>query len=399
MNGNGTAWRASDPLQRTVVFFMLQFVYPLAFLLLLPLLLVPRLPQRRIRTYLALSVPPQVRGQARVAAPPRWITNLPSYCLFGFLCLLIVLMAEPTLETKETYDVQKSRSLLILLDTSASMVQTGLLQRVVTGFLAPFIQDRPQEDRIAVVRFDTDASGGIFTRNHQGVILELTRPSLIHQLNLDRDKALLRARGTQMGVGLFKALTSFVEDEVDTRVAEKRLDLAAQKTVYGELQDVLRRFLWHLLQKHEGAFPLHIPLVPRLAEVGAGKSLVVITDGQLLESTSRATQVDYLQLLGYYAELGVHHLYFINLKTHPRQLNPFLQKYPTWKAYTWNQTQAGLQSIFTEIAEDMETMEPDQGIVSVRTQAHLIFHWFLPGLILLWLAVGLRLHKRMRRFP
>ena len=378
---------------------MFRFVYPLAFLLLLPLLLVQRFPQRRIRTYLALSVPPQVRGQARVAAPPHWITHIPSYCLFGFLCLLIVLMAEPALETRDTYDIQESRSLLILLDTSASMVQTGLLQRVVTGFLVPFIHDRPQEDRIAVVRFDTDASGGIFTRNHQGVIQELTRPSLMHQLDLDRDRALLRARGTQMGIGLFKALTSFVEDEVDTRVAEQRLDLATQKTVYGELQDVLRRFLWHLLQKHEGTFPLHIPLMPRLAEVGAGKSLLVITDGQLLESTSSATQVDYLKLLGYYAELGVHHLYFINLKTHPRQLNPLLQKYPAWKAFTWNQTQAGLQSIFTEIAKDMEIMEYDKGIVSVKTQEHPIFHWFLPSLILLLLAVGLRLHKRIRRFP
>jgi hypothetical protein len=378
---------------------MLQLVYPLAFLLLLPLLLVQRLPKRRIRTYLALSVPPQVREQASVAASPRWITRIPSYCLFGFLCLLIVLMAEPALETKETYDVQESRSMLILLDTSASMVQTGLLQRVLTGFLVPFIDDRPQEDRIAVVRFDTDASGGMFTRNHQGVILELTRPSLMHQLNLDRDRALLRARGTQMGIGLFKALTSFLEDEVDTRVAEKRLDLATQKAVYGELQDVLRRFLWHLLQQHEGMFPLHIPLVPRLADVGAGKSLLVITDGQLLEPTSSATQVDYLKLLGYYAELGIHHLYFISLKAHPGQLNPLLQKYPTWKAYTWNQTQTGLQSIFTDIAKDMETIEYEKGIVAVKTQEHPIFHWFLPSLILLLLAGGLRLHKRMRYFP
>jgi hypothetical protein len=138
--------------------------------------------------------------------------------------------------------------------------------------------------------------------------------------------------------------------------------------------------------------------VPRLAEVGAGKSLLVITDGQLLESTSSATQVDYLKLLGYYADLGVHHLYFISLKTHPRQLNPLLQKHPTWKAYTWNQTQAGLQSIFTEIAKDIETMEHDKGVIAVKTQEHPIFHWFLPGLILLLLAVGLRLHKRMRRF-
>jgi len=142
------------------------FVYPLAFLLLLPLFLVPRLSPWGRRTYLALSVPPQMRESARVVALPRWLPALPSYCLCGFLCLLIVLIAEPVLETQETYDVQASRSLLILLDTSASMVQTGLLQRVITGFLVPFIHDRPEDGRIAVVRFDTDASGGIFTRHH-----------------------------------------------------------------------------------------------------------------------------------------------------------------------------------------------------------------------------------------
>jgi len=228
---------------------------------------------------------------------------------------------------------------------------------------------------------------------------ELTRPSRMHQFDFDRDRALLRARGTQMGIGLFKALTSVIEDAVDTRVAEHHLDVATQKVVYGELQDVHRRFLWHLLQNQEGTFPLHIPLIPRLADVGTGKSLLVITDGQLLESTSRATQVDYLKLLDYYAELGVHHLYFISLKTHPRQLNPLLQKYPTWKAYTWNQTPSGLQSIFTDIANDMDTMPHHPGIVSVKTQAHPIFHWFWPGLILLGLTVGLRLHRSMRRFP
>lgn len=308
-------------------------------------------------------------------------------------------MSEPSLKAEETYDVKASRSIFMLLDTSASMIQTGLLQRVVTGFLVPFIHHRPQEDRLAVARFDADASGGIFTRNHQGVIMEITRPSLIQQLDLDQDWALLRARGTQMGIGLFKALTSFLEDEVDTRVAEQGLDLAAQKTIYGELQDVLQRFLWHLLQKREGTFSLDIPLVPRLAEVGVGKSLVVITDGQLLESTSPATQVDYLKLLGYYAQLGFRHLYFISLKTHPVQLNPLLQKNPGWKVYTWNQTQYGLQSIFIEIAKDLETMEYGKGVVSVKMKEQMIFLWCLPSMVLLLLVVGLRFHKSIRRFP
>jgi hypothetical protein len=308
-------------------------------------------------------------------------------------------MSEPSLGSKEIYEVKASRSMLMLLDTSASMIQTGLLQRVVTGFLVPFIQERPSEDRLAVARFDADASGGIFTRNHQGIIMEITRPSLMQQLDPDQDWALLRARGTQMGIGLFKALASFLEDEVDTRVAEQRLNLAAQKTVYGELQDLLQRFLWHLLQKREGRFSLHIPLVPRLAEVGAGKSLLVITDGQLLASTSPATQVDYLKLLGYYAQLGFRHLYFISLKTPLVQLHPLLQQNPTWKAYTWDQTQERLYSIFAEISNDIETMEKDKGVISVKIEEQRIFHWFLPSMIFLLLVVGLRFYKRIRHFP
>lgn len=378
---------------------MLQFEHPMALLLVLPLLLLRWWPRQPVRAYLAMSVPPQVRVQAGMAAKPRWLTNLPSHCLYAFLCLLIVLISEPVLGQKETYDVKEARSILVLMDTSASMIQTGLLKRVVTGFLVHFIDARPEEDRIAVARFDSDASGGIFTRNHQGVIMEITRPSIIQQVDLDQDWSALGKKGTQVGVGLFKALTSFLEDEVETRVAEQQLKLSEQDALYHELRDLLQRFLWHFQQKREGTFPLDIPLVSDLSEVGSGKSLIIITDGQLLESSSNATRVDYLKILDYYEQLGFRHIYFLSLKTHPAQLNPLLQKNPSWKAYTWNQTQADLQATFTEIAKDIDTMEYGKSIVATQIEKHPVFHWFLPSLVLLVMVVGFRFHKNIRHFP
>ena len=116
---------------------------------------------------------------------------------------------------------------------------------------------------------------------------------------------MLSTKGTQLGVGLFKALASFVEDEVERRVAEARLDVAAQDAVYRDLQDVLDRFLGHFQSKSKDEFRLQLPLVERLADVGPGKSMIVITDGQLLESSSEATRVDYLKILEYYEQTGI----------------------------------------------------------------------------------------------
>ncbi|MGQ4808725.1 hypothetical protein NKDENANG_02113 [Candidatus Entotheonellaceae bacterium PAL068K] len=378
---------------------MIQFEYPAAFILLVLLVLLKWLFRYRVRTYLAVSTPPQVRVQADGVAKPRWMANLPSHCLHAFLLVLLFLMSEPSLGKRETHEVKESRSILILLDTSASMIQTGLLKRVITGFLVNFIAARPPEDRLAVVRFDSDASGGIFTRNHRGLIMEITRPSMIQQESNPQDWARLGTKGTQIGIGLFKALTSFLEDAGETRMAEKRLNIAAQHEIYQEIQDLLRRFLWHIQQKQEGMFPLEIPQISNLENVGSGKALVIITDGQLLRPTSRATRIDYLTILDYYEQLGFRHIYFVSLKTHPSQLNALLNKNPTWKAYTWNQTQAGLQAVFTEIAKDIDTMEYGKSVIATTIKQQPMFQYFLASLVLLLMATGLQFHKRIRHFP
>ena len=162
---------------------------------------------------------------------------------------------------------------------------------------------------------------------------------------------------------------------------------------------IISQFWIHIQQKQEDTFPLEIPQISNLKNVGSGKALVIITDGQLLRPTSRATQIDYLTILDYYEQLGFRHIYFINLKTHPSQLNALLNKNPTWKAYTWNQTQAGLQAVFTEIAKDIDTIEYGKSIVATTVKQQPIFQWFLAGLVLLLMAVGLQFHKRIRRFP
>ncbi len=378
---------------------MLQFEYPSAFLLLLPLLLLRWFPRRRVRAYLAVNIPVEMRTQAPVAAQPRWITRLPSHALYGFLTVLIVLISDPYVGTRETYDVAESRSIFVLLDTSASMIQTGLLKRVITGFLVHFIEARPEDDRLAVARFDADASGGIFTKNHQGLLMEITRPSIVQQFDLSQHGARLSEKGTQIGIGLFKTLKSFIEDEVETRMAEQEIDLAKQQTLYRVLQEILRHFLWHLLQKEKGPFALDIPLVPDLEAVGHGKALVVITDGQLLKTTSSATRINYLNVLGYYQRLGFRHIHFVSLKTHPAQLNALLRQNPRWKAHTWDQTQAGLQNVFDEIAKDTDAMETDRGLVATKVIKQRIFQWFLPTLALLLMTIGLRLHKKLRLVP
>ena len=378
---------------------MLQFEHPAVFLLALPLIALAWWPRRRPLPYLAVSIPAAVRARAAAVAGQRRLTRLPLYCLYGFLAVLLVVMSEPYLGTVETHEVEEARSILVLLDTSASMIQTGLLKRVVTGFLVPFIAERPEADRLAVARFDSDASGGIFTRNHDGVIMEITRRSIVQQFDVARDLAMLSTKGTQLGIGLFKALASFVEDEVERRVAEARLDVPAQDGVYHDLQDVLGRFLGYFRSKSKDEFRLEIPLVDSLAEVGAGKSMIIVTDGQLLESNSAATLVDYLKILEYYEQLGFRHLYVVSLKSHPAQLNPLLGRNPGWRAYTWDQTRSGLGSIFAQIARDIDTSARGRSIVATEVTRQPVVHWFLPGLLLLPLSVGLLLHRCIRHFP
>lgn len=378
---------------------MLQFEHPAAFLLALPLIALAWWPRRRPIPYLAVSVPPAVRARVRAAAGQRRLTRSPLYCLYGFLAVLLIVMSEPYLGTVETHEVEEAHSILVLLDTSASMIQTGLLERVVTGFLVPFIAERPEDDRLAVARFDSDASGGIFTRNHGGVIMEITRRSVVQQFDVARDLAMLSTKGTQLGVGLFKALASFVEDEVERRVAEARLEVPTQDGVYRELQDVLSRFLGYFQSKSKDEFQLEIPLVDALADIGTGKSMIVVTDGQFLESSSEATRVDYLKILGTYEQLGFRHLYFVSLKSHPAQLNPLLGRNPGWRAYTWDQTRTGLRSIFAQIARDIDTTARGRSIVATEVNRQPVTHWFLPGLLLLPLSIGLRLHRRIRHFP
>ena len=283
---------------------MIQFEHPVFLLLALPLIALAWWPRRRPLPYLAASLTPALRLHTPARAGQRRLTRLPLYCLYGFLLILVVVMSEPYLGTVERHEVEEARSTLVLLDTSASMIQTGLLKRVVMGFLVPFIAERPEGDRLAVARFDSDASGGIFTRNHDGVVMEITRRSVVQQFDMARDLDMLSTKGTQLGVGLFKALASFVEDEVERRVAQAGLDVAAQDAVYRDLQDVLGRFLEHFQSRSKDEFHLELPLVERLADVGPGKSMILVTDGQFLESSSAATRVDYLKILEYYERLG-----------------------------------------------------------------------------------------------
>ncbi len=378
---------------------MLQFEHPLALWLLLPLLLSLRWPLRRAVAHLAVGVPAARQTPIPMAVRPHWLRRLPSHCLYGFLVLLIVLLSDPYVGTRETYEVAESRSVFVLLDTSASMIQTGLLKRVINGFLVHFIEGRSPDDRLAVARFDADASGGIFTKNHRGLLMEITRASMVQAFDFSRDGAKLSQKGTQIGIGLFKALKSFIEDEVETRMAANHIPMSEQQALYRELQETLRQFLWHFTQKKKGPFALELPLVPDLKTIGTGKALLVVTDGQLLDTTSSATRINYLKVLEDYQRLGIRHLHVVSLKTHPAQLNTLLRQNPLWKAYTWDQTRAGLKNVFDEIARDIDAMETGKSLVATQVIKQRIFPWLAPALALLLMSMGLRLHKTMRQVP
>ena len=89
----------------------------------------------------------------------------------------------------------------------------------------------------------------------------------------------------------------------------------------------------------------------------------------------------------------------MSLKSHPAQLNPLLGRNPNWRAYTWDQTRAGLSSIFTRIAQDIDTSAHGRSIVATEVTRQAVVHWFRPGLLLLPLSAALRLHRRIRHFP
>lgn len=353
----------------------MSFAHPIAFSLLM-LLFVLALPRRRPRHYLAFNV-------SSVAGLPRtpWYRSLPAILINAFLILLIALMAEPTGGTDELYTIQEARKILLLIDTSSSM--EGQPIRVAKSVAESFIRQRPDSDSMGVVMFSDVASGGILTRNHGGLIKELHMQEGIS------------ISGTQLGVGLFKCLASFIEDEVETVLWQNRsLPEAQRQQRFQYALDEISRLGRHLLQKNKGEFVLHLPEVPDQRQLGKGKVIIILSDARVRLERTTDEIIDHMQVLRLFENLGFERLYFISVDTLPSHLQPFFQRHPAWRFFHIRSVTERQQ--LAQAYAEIDRLETTPSRMEVRTVPHALYHYALPALLLLPVALSLRLFLPFR---
>ena len=346
------------------------FAHPLTFSL-LALLLLLLLPRRRPQHYLAFNVP----TTTRLPMSP-WYRRLPALLLTAFLVLLIGLSAEPMGGMQEVYTVQEARKILLLIDASASM--EGAPIRVAKAVAETFIENRPDSDSIGVVLFSDVASGGIMTRNHRGVIKEL------------RLQEGITISGTQLGVGLFKSLASFIEDEVETVLWKNRtLSETERERRFQYALDEIARLGRHLLHKASGEFVLHLPEIPDQRQLGKGKVLIILSDARVRLERAAEEIMDHLQVLRLYDKLGFERLYFISIDTLPEHLEPLFRRHPSWRFLRIRSIadRQQLAQAYTEI----DRLETTPSRLEVRIIPRELYFYGLPGLLLVPLALLLRL--------
>ena len=338
--------------------------------------------RRRSRHCLAFNLP---RAVAIALPAPLRLRQLPSYLLLGFLAILVIVMAHPTLGTREEYLVQESKTILQEIDTSGSMLGPPI--RNVQVVAEDFIRERPKEDRLGLITFDDVAAGGIITTNHDGLIKEL------------RGIQIIPGRGTQVGVGLFKALASFVEADVEAQLAEDRtLGVQEREAKFRELRHELDAFASHLLRKEPGEFMPHLPGVTDPRAVGRGKVLILLTDADFLAPDSPEERMNYVRVLEYYERFGLQRVYVLSPGLQlRRELVAMFQRNSGWKFYRFEtRDREKLREMFHEI----NRLEKAHALVALKTEQRDISHWFAPSLGLLLLSAALAvLVPRFRTIP
>jgi hypothetical protein len=291
-------------------------------------------------------------------------------------------MAEPMGGMQELHTVQEARKILLLLDASSSM--EGAPIQVVKSVAEAFIRQRPDSDSIGVVLFSDEASGGIMTRNHEGLIKELHMQEGIS------------ISGTQLGVGLFKCLASFIEDEVETALWKNRaLPEAQRQQRFQHALDEVARLGRHLLQKTRGEFIFHLPDLPDQHQLGKGKVLIILTDARVQLANAAEEIMDHLQLLRLYEQLGFERLYFISVDALPTHLTPFFQRQQGWRFFHIRSV-ADRQQL-AQVYAEIDRLETTPSRLEVRLVPRELYLYGLPGLFLVPLALLLRLLTPFRR--
>ena len=350
------------------------FAFPLA-LSLLVLLGILWLPRRPRHTFVGNL--PVVGAWPR----PPWYRYLPTWLLTLFMAVLIVLIAEPMGGTQEFYTVQESRRILLLIDASASM--EGAPIQAAKAVAEAFIQKRPSSDRLGVVLFSDVASGGIMTRNHTGLIKELQRQEGI------------RISGTQLGIGLFKSLSSFIEDTVETALwHDRNLSEAQRHQRFQQALDEIARLGRHLLSKTGGEFVLHLPEIPDQRQLGAGSVLIVLSDARVHHDRSYKEIMDHRQVLHLYETMGFERLYFISVDALPAHLIPVFDRRPNWR-FLRIRHMADHRQLAQAYAE-IDRLESANSHLESRLLPRSLYPYGIPALLLLPLALTLQLMPRFR---
>lgn len=347
------------------------FAHPLAFSL-LALLVLLWLPRRQPRHYVAFNLP---TTPLRLPRPP-WYRRLPAMLFSLFLVVLIGLLAEPTGGTYEIYTVHETRKILLLIDSSSSMEGTPI--KVAKAVAERFIAQRPETDSIGIVLFSDVAAGGIMTRNHRGLIKEL------------RLQEGIGISGTQLGLGLFKCLASFIEDEVETALwQDRKLPEDRRQQQFQHALDEVARLGRHLLQKATGEFVLHLPAIPDQRQLGKGKVVIILSDARVRLERAAEEIIDHLQVLRLYESLGFERLYFISVDTLPSHLEPLFQRHAFWRFFQIRSI-ADRQQLAQAYAE-IDRLETTPSWLEVRTVPRPLYVYGLPGLLLVPLSLMLRL--------
>ena len=222
------------------------------------------------------------------------------------------------------------------------------------------------------------------TRNHRGLLKELQMQEGIS------------ISGTQLGVGLFKCLASFIEDAVETALWQNRaLPEAQRQQRFQQALDEIDRLGRHLLHRSTGEFVLHLPDVPDQRQLGKGKVLIILSDARVRLERLAEEVLDHLQVLRLYETLGFERLYFISVDTLPAHLEPFFQRHPFWRFFHIRQVadRAQLAQVYAEI----DRLETTPSRLDVRIVPRPLYWYGVPGILLLPLALALRLFLPFRR--
>ena len=300
-----------------------------------------------------------------------------------FLVGLILLMAEPKHGTQVVTTVQEGRKILLLIDASSSM--EGAALQSAKAVAETFIRQRPPSDSIGVVLFNDTASGGIMSRNHTGLIREL------------RHQEGVRISGTQLGLGLFKGLASFMEDEVETALWQHH-NISGEKRqrYFQQTHDEIDRLGRHLMNKAKGEFILRLPMVSETQRLGRGKVLIVLSDARVQLSHAWQEVIDHRDAFQLYDNMGFERLYFISVEALPKEVVQIFQRHTHWRFFRIH-NMADRQRL-AQIYDDIDRIEQPRNHIEVRTIPKALYRYGYPLLILVPIAIVLRILPPFRSF-